>query len=261
MMPAAFIGHGSPMNAIENNRYTESWSNFGSHIIQSFGVPKAVLCVSAHWYVDATAVTAMANPRQIYDFGGFPPQLSQFSYPAKGSPELAQRVVDLLAPSPVISDESSWGIDHGTWSVLCRMFPSANVPVVQLSIDATKPADFHLGIGRALTPLRNEGVLVVGSGNIVHNLSLIRWDMPGLGDDWAQRFDTEARRVLTSSSPGQIIDLLEHPDARKAVPTREHFLPIVYIAGLADSAQSPLSVLIEGYEMGSLSMTAFSLGA
>jgi len=260
-MPAAFIGHGSPMNAIENNRYTEAWSNFGTHIVEAVGVPKSILCVSAHWYVGATAVTAMANPRQIYDFGGFPPQLSQFSYPVTGSSELAQRVVGLLAPRLVISDESSWGIDHGTWSVLCHMFPNADVPVVQLSIDATKPAEFHLEIGRALAPLRDEEVFIVGSGNIVHNLSLIRWDMDGFGDDWAQRFDTEARRVLTSSSPGQIIDLLEHPDARLAVPTPEHFLPVVYVAGLAESARSSLDVLLEGCEMGSISMTAFTLGA
>lgn len=249
------------MNAIENNRYTQVWENFGTHIIETVGLPESILCVSAHWFIGATAVTAMANPRQIYDFGGFPPQLSQFSYPANGSPELAQRVVDLLAPHPVISDESSWGIDHGTWSVLCRMFPKADVPIVQLSIDATKPAEFHLEIGRALAPLRDEGVFIVGSGNIVHNLSIMRWDKPGLGDDWAQRFDTESRRVLTSSTPGQIIDLLEHPDARLAVPTPEHFLPVVYIAGLAESAQSSLSVLIEGYEFGSTSMTAFTLGA
>lgn len=249
------------MNALERNRYTEAWNKFGSFVVESAGVPKAILCVSAHWYVGATAVTAMASPRQIYDFGGFPPKLSQFSYPVVGSPALARRVVDLLAPIPVIGDESGWGIDHGTWSVLCHMFPNADVSVVQLSIDATKPAEFHLGLGRALAPLRAEGVLVVGSGNIVHNLSLARWDMPGVGDDWAQRFDTEVRRVLTGPTPGHVIDLLGHPDARKAVPTPEHFLPVVHIAGLAESAQSPLDVLLEGYEMGSLSMTAFALGA
>lgn len=248
------------MNAIEHNRYTQAWSNFGSHIVDTFGVPKSILCISAHWYVGATAVTAMIDPRQIYDFGGFPPRLSQFLYPAKGSPELAQRVVELLAPHPIISDESSWGIDHGTWSVLCHMFPNADIPVVQLSIDATKPVEYHLEIGRDLAPLRDEGVLIVGSGNIVHNLSQIRWDMPGLGNDWAQRFDTETRRVLTGSSPSQVIDLLKHPDANRAVPTAEHFLPVVYIAGLAQAAQSSLRVLLEGYEMGSLSMTAFTLG-
>lgn len=259
-MPAAFIGHGSPMNALESNRYTEAWNKFGSAITDSVGVPKAILCVSAHWFIGATAVAAMVNPRQIYDFGGFPPELSRFSYPATGSPALARRVVDLLAPTPVISDETNWGIDHGTWSVLCHMFPKADVPVVQLSIDATKPAAFHFDLGRALAPLRSEGVLIVGSGNIVHNLSLARWDKPGVGDDWAQRFDTDARRVLTSPTPGRVIDLLDSPDAGKAVPTREHFLPIVYVAGLGESAQSPLGVLIEGYEMGSLSMTSFTLG-
>jgi 4,5-DOPA dioxygenase extradiol len=260
-MPAAFIGHGSPMNAIERNQYTEAWTNFGSHVVESFGVPRAILCISAHWFIGTTAVTAMASPPQIYDFGGFPPNLSQFVYPVEGSPDLARRVVDLLAPISVSSDESSWGIDHGTWSVLSHMFPSADVPVVQLSIDFTRPAEFHFGLGQALAPLRNEEVLVIGSGNVVHNLSLARWNMPGFGNDWAHRFDTEARRVLTSSSPGDVIDLLDHPDARLAVPTPEHFLPVVYIAGLAESAQSPLTVLIEGYEMGSLSMTAFALGA
>lgn len=260
MMPAAFIGHGSPMNAIEKNKYTIVWDKFGSHIVETFGVPKAILCVSAHWYIEVTAVTAMESPRQVYDFGGFPQRLSQFSYPVKGSTELAQRVVKLLAPRPVISDQTSWGIDHGSWSILCHMFPNANVPVVQLSIDATKPADFHLEIGGQLAPLRDEGVLIVGSGNIVHNLSLMSRDMPGLGDEWAQRFDSEARRVLTSSSPGQITDLLEHPDAPRAAPTPEHFLPVVYIAGLAEAARSSLEVLVEGYELGSLSMTAFTLG-
>jgi len=258
-MPAAFIGHGSPMNAVENNRYTEAWAGLGSRIVQTVGAPKAILAISAHWYINATAVTAMAKPQQIYDFGGFPPALSQFSYPVDGSPELAKRVIELLSPVPVISDMTSWGIDHGTWSVLCHMFPNADVPVVQLSIDATKPAHYHLEVGRALAPLRDEGVLIIGSGNIVHNLSIMRWDMPGLGDDWAQRFDTETRRVLTSTSPGQIIDLLEHPDARLAVPTPEHFFPVVYIAGLAEAAQSSLDVLIEGYEFGSTSMTAVSL--
>lgn len=261
MMPAAFIGHGSPMNAIENNKYTMAWNGFGSHVIETFGIPKAILCVSAHWYIEVTSVTAMQAPPQIYDFGGFPPRLSQFSYPAKGSTELAKRVVDLLAPIPVLSDQTSWGIDHGSWSILCHMFPNADVPVVQLSIDASKPAEFHLEIGRQLAPLRNEGILIVGSGNIVHNLSLMNWEMPGLGVDWAQRFDSDARRVLTGPSPGQITDLLEHPDARRAVPTPEHFLPVVYIAGLAEAARSSLDVLIEGYELGSLSMTAFTLAS
>ncbi len=259
MMPAAFIGHGSPMNAVENNRYTEAWAGFGSRIVSSIGAPKAILAISAHWYINATAVTAMAKPRQIYDFGGFPPALSQFSYPVEGSPELAQRVIELLSPVPVVSDMTSWGIDHGTWSVLCHMLPNADVPVVQLSIDATKPAHYHLEIGRALAPLRDEGVLIIGSGNIVHNLSLVRADMPGRGIDWAERFDSEARRILTGTSPGDIVGVLDHPDARKAVPTVEHFLPVVYIAGLAQAAQSSLSVLIDGYELGSLSMTAVSL--
>ncbi len=254
-MPAAFLAHGSPMNAIEHNDYTEAWSAFG----KSMQKPTAILAISAHWYINALAVTAMNRPKTIHDFSGFPPQLSSFDYPAAGSPSLAARVADLLSPRDVVLDESEWGLDHGTWSVLCHVFPEADVPVVQLSIDRTlNPAD-HVAIGRALAPLRDDGVLIIGSGNIVHNLGLIDWSARGIGADWAQRFDAQTREILTSNNPARVIEMLNQPDAPKAVPTPEHFLPIAFIAGLADASGASLEVMTSGCEMGSLSMTSYAL--
>jgi 4,5-DOPA dioxygenase extradiol len=241
---AAFLGHGSPMNAIEHNRYTESWTSFGA----SQPKPKAVVCISAHWYVGSVAVTAMQKPRTIYDFGGFPQELFEYQYPVVGSPEVAQRVVDCLPNHSVDMDESHWGIDHGAWSVLCHVFPEADVPVVQLSINAHLSAHDHVEIGRSLAPLMSEDIMVIGSGNIVHNLSLIEWGS-----------DAQARQILTGRNPSHIVSLLEHPHARKAVPTDEHFLPIAYIAGIAEATGKSLDVLVGGCELGSLSMTSYVL--
>jgi 4,5-DOPA dioxygenase extradiol len=231
---AAFLGHGSPMNAIEHNRYTESWATFGT----SQPKPKAVVCISAHWYIGSVAVTAMQKPRTIYDFGGFPQELFEYQYPVVGSPEVAQRVADVLPNHSVFMDESQWGIDHGAWSVLCHVFPDADVPVV---------------------PLMSEDIMVIGSGNIVHNLSIIEWGSVGKGAVWAQEFDAEARRILTGNNPSHIVSLLDHPLARKAVPTAEHFLPIAYIAGIAEATGKSLDVLVGGCELGSLSMTSYVL--
>ena len=254
-MPAVFLGHGSPMNAIEHNRYTDVWSTFGQSILK----PTAILAISAHWYVNKLAVTSMTNPRTIHDFGGFPPALSTYQYPAAGSPPLATRVAELLSPRDVELDDSEWGLDHGTWSVLCHVFPEADVPIVQLSIDYNLDPLAQIAIGRDLAPLRDEGVLIVGSGNIVHNLGLIDWSAQGKGAEWAQRFDVEAQQILTSDTPTNIVQLLESNDAAKAVPTLEHFLPITHIAGLADAANTKLELLVTGYEMGSLSMTSYVL--
>lgn len=252
---ATFLGHGSPMNAIEHNRYTESWASFGF----SQPKPKAVVCISAHWYVGSVAVTAMRKPRTIYDFGGFPQELFEYQYPVVGSPEVAQRIADVLPNHSVVMDESQWGIDHGAWSVLCHVFPDADVPVVQLSINANLPAHDHVEIGRSLAPLLSEDIMVVGSGNIVHNLSIIEWGQVGKGAPWAEEFDAQARQILTGNNPSNIVSLLDHPHARKAVPTAEHFLPIAYIAGIAEAAGKSLEVLVGGCELGSLSMTSYVL--
>jgi 4,5-DOPA dioxygenase extradiol len=254
LMPAAFIGHGSPMNALDHNRYTECWSNFATTLPK----PKAVLVVSAHWYVNITAVTAMTMPRTIHDFYGFPQPLFDVQYPAPGDPELARRVIDVVEPTYVGLDNDSWGIDHGTWSVLVHMFPEADVPVLQLSINAELPFDYHFNLGAKLHELRSEGVLIVGSGNVVHNLRLVDWQSPGEGTDWAHRFDDAMREIMTSDA-ANLGTAASHRDYGLAVPTPDHFLPLAYVAGLSAAANEPATTLIDGYEMGSLSMTAYQL--
>ncbi len=253
LMPAAFLGHGNPMNALERNRYTQAWRAFG----QAVPAPRAILVISAHWFINATAVTAMPRPRTIHDFFGFPQELFDVEYPAPGAPDLAELVADIAEPTWVGLDSDSWGIDHGTWSVLRHAFPDASVPVVQLSLNAFESLDYHLELGRRLAPLREQGVLIVGSGNIVHNLRAIDFSRPDDGFDWARRFDDAAADLLIDT-PAELLTLDAHPDFAKAVPTPDHFLPLLYIAGLADT--QPLDPLIKGYAAGSLSMTAYTLG-
>ncbi|MEU2663580.1 4,5-DOPA dioxygenase extradiol [Micromonospora sp. DT46] len=256
VMPAAFIGHGSPMNALELNRYTQAWRAFGRAVPR----PRAILVVSAHWYIGATAVTAMPRPRTIHDFYGFPPELFDVRYPAPGLPELAEEIADVVHPTWVGADVDSWGIDHGTWSVLTHAFPDADIPVVQLSINAFKGLDYHLDLGARLAPLRERGVLVVTSGNVVHNLRGVDPRMVDEGFDWARRFDEAAKDVMLGE-PTEAAALDAHRDFGRAVPTPDHFIPLLYLAGLAGAAGNGAEVLVDGYAYGSLSMTAYTVGS
>jgi 4,5-DOPA dioxygenase extradiol len=255
-MPAAFVGHGSPMNAIETNRYTEAWRAFGGSVPR----PRAILVISAHWYISATAVTAMPRPRTIHDFYGFPRELFDVRYDAPGLPELADEVAEVVAPTSVGADIDSWGIDHGTWSVLVHAFPQADIPVVQLSINESKPLEYHLDLGARLAPLRDSGVLILGSGNIVHNLGGMHPRLLHSGFDWAQRFDSAARERLIDN-PAEAPGLADHPDFRSAAPTTEHFIPMLYLAGLAAASDRKTESLVQGYAYGSLSMASYVLGA
>lgn len=252
-MPVAFVGHGNPMNALEQNRYTQAWRAFGDAV----PTPRAILVISAHWYTNATAVTAMSRPRTIHDFYGFPQALFDVDYPAPGAPDVAERVADVCKPRWVGQDIDSWGIDHGTWSVLAHAFPDASIPVVQMSLNAFKDFDHHLDLGERLRPLRDEGILIIGSGNVVHNLRAIDYRQPDSGYDWAVRFDEQAREIL-QSAPTEIATLDAHADFASAVPTPDHFLPLLYAAGLA--GDEPFDLLIDGHAAGSISMAAYTLG-
>jgi 4,5-DOPA dioxygenase extradiol len=252
VIPAAFFGHGSPMNVLEHNQYTQGWYDFGRAIPQ----PRAILVISAHWYVNATVVTAMNNPRTIHDFYGFPQELFDVQYPAPGSVELAEDVIALASPTWVGKDLDSWGFDHGTWSVLHHMFPNADVPVVQLSIDANKSFEEHIALGAALAPLAESGVLILGIGNVVHNLGKLDWNTPDSGQPWALRFDTSVRHLMTTD-PQQLSTITSHEDYELAVPTPEHFIPLLYIAGIATAKHKTAKPLLSGYAMGSLSMTSY----
>jgi 4,5-DOPA dioxygenase extradiol len=255
-MPAIFVGHGNPMNALLDNDYARAWSALGSALPR----PRAVLAISAHWYVPGTAVTAMAAPRTIHDFGGFPRELYAMRYPAPGSPQTAKRVQELLAPLPVAADQG-WGLDHGTWSVLIHAFPEANVPVVQLSIDETQPAAFHYELGRRLKPLRDEGVLLFGSGDVVHNLHAYSWGRHAVEPHgWAVRFEGRARELIAAGRHEPLVDYGSlGEDALLSVPTPDHYLPLMYVLG-AGERDEPVSFPVEGMDGGSVSMLAVRLG-
>lgn len=255
-MPALFIGHGSPMNTLELNDYTEAWRAFGKHLPR----PRAILAVSAHWYFGATAVTAMTKPRTIHDFYGFPQALFDFEYPAAGDPDLAGEIVEVVKPEWVGLDRDQWGLDHGTWSVLAHLYPDADIPVVQLSINALRPLDYHVDLARRLAPLRERGVMILASGNVVHNLQRLQWNEPNAAFDWAERFD-DAVVEQVSRDPGGILNVQEHPDYALAVPTPDHFAPLLYIAGLASAEGTRPAPLLRGYSMGSISMTCYGIGA
>jgi 4,5-DOPA dioxygenase extradiol len=243
------------MNTLERNDFTRAWRAMGELLPR----PRALLVVSAHWYFGATAVTAMPRPRTIHDFYGFPKALSEFDYPANGAPDVAQEVAEIVKPIWCGLDYDQWGLDHGTWSVLAHMYPKADVPVVQLSINALKPLDYHVELGRKLAALRRRGILVVASGNVVHNLRRVQWDQPNAAFDWAERFDDVVVQQL-AEAPADIMRLTEHPDYQAAVPTPDHFIPLLYVAGMAGEDQASLDPLVRGYAMGSLSMTCYGLG-
>ena len=254
-MPVLFIGHGSPMNTLESNRYTKAWRDIGATLPR----PRALLVVSAHWYIGATAVTAMPRPRTIHDFYGFPPELFAFQYPAPGAPDVAAEVVETAKPLWVGLDNDQWGLDHGTWSVLTHLYPDADVPVVQLSINGLKPLAYHLDVAARLAPLRDRGILIVASGNVVHNLRLVDRRHVDEGFDWAHRFDDAVKEQMTRD-PAGILSVTRHDDYALAVPTPDHFVPLLYVAGLA-SAADPAHAIVEGYALGSLSMTCYAVGA
>ena len=255
-MPALFIGHGSPMNTLERNDFTAAWRELGVRLPR----PRALLVVSAHWFFGATAVTAMARPRTIHDFYGFPQELFEFDYPADGAPDVAAEIAEAVKPTWCGLDHDQWGLDHGTWSVLAHLYPEADVPVVQLSINALKPLDYHLDLGRKLAALRESGIMVVASGNVVHNLPQVQWNRPDAAFDWAERFDDAVAQQL-GEMPGDILRLTEHSDYAAAVPTPDHFIPLLYLTGMAAEQQSALHPLVRGYAMGSISMSCYGLGA
>ena len=255
-MPAIFFGHGNPMNALADNEWTRSWANIGNSIRR----PKAILSISAHWYVPAVAVTAMDSPRTIHDFGGFPKELFEFNYPANGSPEIAERVNELLGGN-IQMDENYWGLDHGTWSVLCHVFPDADVPVVQLSIDETKPAKWHYETAKKLASLRDEDILIIGSGNLIHNLHAYAWGKHDVQPfEWALRFEKTARELITA---GDHMPLVNYgslgKDAMLSAPTPDHYLPLIYILGLVRD-DDVVSFPVDGFDGGSISMTSVRLG-
>ena len=256
VMPAVFIGHGNPMNALVQNSYTEGWSSIGKSVPQ----PRAILSISAHYYIPFCMVTSNRNPPTIHDFTGFPKELYQVKYTAPGNPKLAQRVKDLLNPAIVSLDEN-WGLDHGTWSVLMHMFPNADIPVVQLSIDETQPPAFHYELGIRLKPLREEGVLILGSGNIVHNLASYRWnDKDSAPYGWATDFETYVKRMLKKGDHESLINYQGFgSDAQLAVPIPDHYLPFLYILGLRRKADE-ISYPVNGIEGGSVSMLAVQIG-
>lgn len=254
-IPSLFIGHGSPMNTLETNSFTQVWRKLG----QALPRPRGILVVSAHWFIGATAITAMQRPRTIHDFYGFPEELFAFEYPAPGMPGLAAEVVELAKPMWVGLDRDQWGLDHGAWSVLAHLYPKADVPVIQLSLNALKPIEYHIDLGKRLAALRDRGVLVLASGNVVHNLRRLDWRNRDGGEDWAYRFDDAAASVM-AEKPGDIADLSNHPDFALAVPTPDHFLPLLYIAGIAAASGVRALPLVRGCTLGSVSMTCYGVG-
>lgn len=256
LMPAVFFGHGNPLNALQINEYTRGWALLGSSLPR----PEAILAISAHWYLPYSAVTSNAMPPTIHDFGGFPRELYQVSYPAPGHPELAVKVQEILDPVAVRLDDS-WGLDHGTWSVLKHVYPQADIPVIQLSIDARQGSDFHYQLGKRLASLREEGVLVMGSGNLVHNLMAYAWGKKDVAPfKWATQFEEQVRDLLQKGDDLAVVDYQNLGEsARLAVPTPDHYLPLLYILGLRREKET-IQFPVQGMDGGSISMLTVQIG-
>jgi 4,5-DOPA dioxygenase extradiol len=255
-MPAIFFGHGNPMNALDVNPWTAAWAEIGNAIPR----PEAIVCISAHWYPPATLISVQDAPRTIHDFGGFPPRLYQFQYPAPGAPDLARRVQSLLGDFNAQLD-AEWGLDHGTWSVFCHVFPKADIPIIQISMDETQPADVHYAIGRRLAPLRDEGILIAGSGNLVHNLHTYAWGHHAAGPyDWAIRFETMARDLMTNGDHAPLVNYESlGRDAMLSAPTPDHYLPLLYVLGTQQEGDA-VTFPVEGIDGGSVSMLTVRVG-
>lgn len=255
-MPALFIGHGNPMNAITDNSFTQSLALLG----ETLPLPKAILCISAHWLTDGTFLTGMMQPKTIHDFYGFPKQLFDVNYPAPGSLTLAEQTQLLTSNYNSRIDFNEWGLDHGTWAVLNKMYPEANVPVVQLSIDYKKPLEHHLKIAQQLKILRSQGVLILGSGNIVHNLGKINWNLPNKAETWAEEFDKWFKENLEARNFEKLAKNYDQKNFGKlSVPTPDHYIPALYTAGVSN-ADEQLTYSFEGFDMGSISMRCFKFG-
>jgi 4,5-DOPA dioxygenase extradiol len=255
-MPAVFVGHGNPMNALARNAWSEGWARIAGAMPR----PKAIVAASAHWYLPGSRVTANERPPTLHDFGGFPKALYEVRYPAPGAPDLARRVQALLAPAPVVLDEG-WGLDHGTWSVLVHMVPDASIPVIQLGIDETAAGPLHLDLARRLRPLRDEGVLVLGSGNVVHNLHAYGWGRHVAEPyDWAVRFEARLR-ALVEARDLDAIAAYERlgEDAALSAPTPDHFLPLLYVLAQHQGGE-PITFPVEGVDGGSISMLCVRVG-
>ncbi len=256
-IPLLFVGHGSPMNAIEENEFVEGWKAAAKDLPK----PNAILCISAHWETDGTQVTAMEKPRTIHDFGGFPPQLYNVQYPAPGSPELAEATKTVATKTSVSLDES-WGLDHGTWSVVKHLYPSANIPIVQLNLDYKKAPNAHYELAKELSALREKGVLIIGSGNIVHNLGMIAWNKmnePEYGFDWALEANELIKKSILSGNHRELINYKSLGNSiQLAIPTPEHFLPLLYILALHKKDES-ITFFNDKAVMGSLTMTSLKI--
>ncbi|MBE9576817.1 4,5-DOPA-extradiol-dioxygenase [Flavobacterium aquaticum] len=257
-MPVLFIGHGSPMNAIEDNEFSKRWQQMGKEI----PTPKAVVVVSAHWLTKGTLVTAMPNPKTIHDFGGFPQALFDVQYPAPGSPELATEIQKLIS-NPAVELDHDWGLDHGTWSVIKHMYPNADIPVLQLSIDYYKPAAYHYELAKQLLSLRKKGVLIIGSGNMVHNLRMVAWDKlsePEYGFDWALEMNDVFKNKISNGFHKELIQYEKlHKAATLAIPTPDHYYPLLYILAL-QTDNDKVEFFNDKAVGGSLTMTSVKIG-